>query len=427
MIPLLKRLGVYRALNASAVQFNSIVFRVVVGFLAGIPGQIVALVPAIEFTLNFLLDVPAGYLADKYGRIPFAIAGHVSVILGLVCAYLGLLGIANPEVSYFLFVLQGVFVGLMRPLNSGSVEAFYQDALIRQSRDAASDALVARSFTVSKAYGKHLTTIAVVAAFGSIYVFHSTMGAHHAFIPGIILWAVTLWKLIDDYRTLGDVKQTPSPVTRIIKTLVGKRRAFNSVLYSLSGFMLLGIVMGYFIVAVGREMSGSSQFLKWVTIVAFMLGSQGFGWIAKSYVLPPLINRMSERHYLTFFYLVLAIASSTLSYSFWLMPHWATIAVVFFYGAIFFMAYSAIQSVSQNMVMDEVEKKDYAMMLSVQNAPGLLFIGLYSLYLTLLRNGCPSVTEILISVAAISVFSLFCHLWLHQTSSAAVQEIPRAL
>ena len=74
MTSILRRMGLYRALNASAVQFNSIVFRVVVGFLAGVPGEIVALIPAIEFFLNFLLEIPSGYLADRYGRIPFAIA-----------------------------------------------------------------------------------------------------------------------------------------------------------------------------------------------------------------------------------------------------------------------------------------------------------------------------------------------------------------
>ena len=87
----LKSLGIYKAVNASAVQFNSIVFRVVVGFLAGVPAEIIALIPAIEFILNFLLEVPAGYLADKYGRVPFAIIGHITVILGLTCGYVALL------------------------------------------------------------------------------------------------------------------------------------------------------------------------------------------------------------------------------------------------------------------------------------------------------------------------------------------------
>ena len=165
MDSILKSLGIYRALHASAVQFNSIVFRVVVGFLAGVPVEIVALIPAIEFTLNFLLEVPAGYLADKYGRIPFAIIGHVTVILGLSCGYIALLGLTNPDATHALFVFHGIFIGFTRPLTSGSVEAFYQDALERIPQENGSKNVIDKSFTLSKKYGKHLTTIAVVMAF----------------------------------------------------------------------------------------------------------------------------------------------------------------------------------------------------------------------------------------------------------------------
>jgi len=413
MITILRRLGVYRALNASAVQFNSIIFRVVVGFLAGIPGEIIALIPTIEFLINFFLEIPTGYLADKYGRIPFAIAGHLTVILGLFCGYIGLLEPFGPQAAYIFFVFHGIFIGFTRPLTSGSVEAFYHDALKRTSSDAASEAIVSKSLTLSKAYGKHLTTIAVTAAFVSLFIFHHTIGAHHAFILGIGLWAAALWKLIDDYKALGDVRRTPNNLMPILKILLRKKRALNSVVYTLSGFMLLGIVMGYFIVSLGREIPAETSHFKWLTIFAFMMGSQGLGWVTKSYILPLLINKISEKKYLTFFYSALLTSSLALLYSFSLMPEWAVILLVFFYGLIFFTAFSAIQSVAQNMVLGQVGNNDFALVLSVQNMPGLLFVGLYSLYLTIFRNGCPSINEILISVASICFVFLFYHLCMH--------------
>lgn len=192
--------------------------------------------------------------------------------------------------------------------------------------------------------------------------------------------------------------------------------------------MLLGIVMGYFIVALGREIPSASSSFKWLTIIAFMMGSQGLGWVAKSYILPPLINRMSEKQYLTLFYGVLLVASLALLYSFGSIPEWAVIVLVFFYGLIFFTAFSAIQSVAQNMVLGEVGKNDFAMVLSVQNMPGLLFVGLYSLYLTLFRNGCPSSSEIFMSVATISFVFLLCHLRMHaEDNILPTKEVTRAL
>ena len=95
------------------------------------------------------------------------------------------------------------------------------------------------------------------------------------------------------------------------------------------------------------------------------------------------------------------------------MPEWAVICVLFFYGLIFFTALSAIQSIAQNMALGQVGSNNFAMVLSVQNMPGLLFVGIYSLYLTIFRNGCPSITEILISVTAITFVFLFYHLWHH--------------
>lgn len=410
MDSILKSLGIYKALHASAVQFNSIVFRVVVGFLADVPVEIIALIPAIEFTLNFLLEVPAGYLADKYGRIPFAIIGHVTVILGLSCGYIALLELTNPDVTHALFVFHGVLIGFTRPLTSGSVEAFYQDALERIPQENGSKNVIDKSFTLSKKYGKHLTTIAVVMAFLAIYLFHETVGAHHAFVLGIGLWILTLIKLICDYKNFGDVQDQQSDTVSIFDAFRASHRALISVFYSLSSFMLMGIVMGYFIVALGRDIVDQNSFAYWSMIVSFMIASQGLGWIAKSYILPYLIQSFNEKKYLSIFYFVLFALGFVLQTAFDSLNTGLSIFLIFVFGMVFFTALSAIQSVSQNMLLSEVERKDYAMALSIQNMPGLLFIGLYSFCLVIYKNGCPEVGEIFVSVSAISLVFLLLHL-----------------
>ena len=137
---------------------------------------------------------------------------------------------------------------------------------------------------------------------------------------------------------------------------------------------------------------------------------------------------MTEKQYLTFFYGVLMVTSLVLSYGFGTMPEWAIVTLILVYGFVFFIAFSAIQSVAQNMVMGEVEAADFATILSVQNMPGLLFIGMYSLYLTLFRNGCPSTGEIFISVAAISFVFLVCHLRMHVNAGVLpAKEVTSAL
>ena len=155
----IKRLGYFKACHSSAVQFNSIVFRVVVGFLADVPVEIIALVTSIEFFLNFILEIPAGFIADRYGRVKLAILGLLSGIVGLFSSYIALTNLLGSY-SYTLFILQGVFIGFTRPLVSGSIEAFYQDSIKKlTSQEDIEKNVEQKSFTLSDAYGRYLTCL----------------------------------------------------------------------------------------------------------------------------------------------------------------------------------------------------------------------------------------------------------------------------
>ena len=414
MDKILERLGTYRALNAATVQFNSVVFRVVVGFLAGIPAHIVATIPAIEFVINFLLEIPTGRLADRFGRIPLAIIGHIAVILGLSCGYVALnIHSVNPELAYTLFILHGVFIGFNKPLTSGSVEAFYQDALHR-CEDRNED-LLYKSMTISKKYGKYLTTVAIVLSFASIFVMKESIGAHHAFVIGIILWALTLLKLYQDYSHLGDVTNEPTKINSILKMIVTSRRSWISIFYSTSAFTLIGLVMGYFIVAIGREETGH---LRWTLIIAFMLSSQGLGWIVKSHILPNLINKISEKNYLSIFYLSLSLLGILLYYFFRNLNPFLLIVFISILGITFMTAVSAISSVAHNIIMSEVKKDDFAFAISVQSMPGYLVISLMSYIFSIYFDGTPSTEGIVLTMSVLSGGFFLGHIFIYREKIA---------
>ena len=264
----IKKMGIYRALNSSAIQFNSAVFRCVVGVLANVPPSTVAIITTIEFCLNFILEIPTGRIADRYGRVPCAIIGHIAVILGLSCGYTALILGGRGSIPELLFILHGVLIGITTPLVSGSLGAFYQDAVTREEElGLHEDAQY--SFTLSGAFGKYFTTIAIIVAFIFVYILHQFEMSHHAFIPGIILWGGALYRLALDYRGLGDRYSLPSSMSHIVK-LFKNRRVLTAMLHHASAYLFVAIIAGYLIISIGREFEGRiSEFQSWLLMFLF--------------------------------------------------------------------------------------------------------------------------------------------------------------
>lgn len=393
-------LGVYLALNASAVQFNSIVFRVVVGFLIGAPLEVIAYITYIEYALNTILEIPTGRLADKYGRVPMAILGHLTVIIGLSCGYTASSGfIEDDQLIHLFYIMHGVFIGFCRPLLSGSVDAFYKDAM-KKLGEAQADL----GFSLSVRYGKYLTTFYIALAFILLIGFHYTIGAQHAFIVGIILWIATGLKLFSDYKEFGDSNKTTTETKEIFSKFFSNKNILVSTFYNLFQWMIKCIVFGYFLVSFGREFSEASPILLWGAMASFMIGAQGFGWILKSSIIPKLVGNMKERNYIILFFMGSALSGLIGRYA--LMDgNLSMLSIIgfFIFGMLVFSSMSALDRYSKDKLTKEVESSDYAMFLSIQNMPGYLFVVIHGLYYAHFKDGAPSLDEIFFQVSVLSV------------------------
>ena len=405
----IKRMGIYNALKISSIQFNSAVFRCVIGVLAGVPLTTVATITAIERILNFILEVPTGRFADKYGRIPCAIMGHIAVILGLSCGYIGLIVGGNSDLAEFLFICHGIFIGITSPLISGSVEAFYQDAIQRE-QDSGLHNDAHRSFTLSKAVGKYFTTIAIIVAFTMLYILNHFEMSHHAFLLGILLWGITLGRLVLDYKNLGDQYSIPSSMLDLVSQFKNKR-VIAAIFYNISIHLISAIIGGYFLISIGRELGeelGETQ--SWILMFLFFLSSQGLGAIIRGYTLPVLIKKVSLKNYITLAYFCLATLS-VICLAFFKGLGFITMCIMaMIYGIFFFVAASAIRATSNNMLLKEVPQRDYAMVMSVYNMPGFLCTSGYSFYLIQFDQGAPSLNESFISVAVLTGVYLIFHI-----------------
>ncbi|MCI5072834.1 MFS transporter [bacterium] len=404
---IIKHLGIYRAFHASAVQFNSVIFRLIVGVLAlisGISPTAVAIVTFIEFSLNGLLEVPLGYLADTLGRVPSIILGLMMYMSGLSCVYVAL--ILNNQWSAYLFVAHGILIGLGKPFKSGSVEAFYQNALDLHCKNDSEKKLLLTSLTDSQRYGKFYVLISVTVAFFLSWIFNLLNALPHVFIVGISLYAVCIRILWKDYLIFGDIekRKNNSSFKKVFKTILQNRKIKLSILYNFYFWMIGVVIAGYLLVSLGREHEGSEQ---WIFMLSFMYGWSAIGPIVRGYLLPHLIKRMSTKAYLITFCANIVVFSSIFLLLYQKVHFTFQALYLLFYGVIFHVSFSAFQNLSMNHLMEQIKKENYATALSIQNIPGFLGVGLYSLYLILFRSGAPTVHEAFISVLIFSLCYIF--------------------
>lgn len=231
--------------------------------------------------------------------------------------------------------------------------------------------------------------------------------------------------LSKDYRQLGDKEpyREVSAVGQIIKTFFLKRDAVLATLYNLSFWMMTVVMAGYLVISLGREFSDpDSSTLQWSFMIAFLFGYSGVGWAIKGHLLPRLIERLNRRSYVLLFFGLNLIFS--LAYPFFneMMSLSIKIGFIFVYGAFFHVSTSAIQNISMNHLMNVFKQQDYATALSLQNIPGFLWVGLYSLYLAVFREGAPSVIEAFYTVALISVVYLLVGIVLEDRKS--IKKVP---
>ena len=404
----IKQMGLYGALSISAIQFNSVVFRCVVGVLANVPPATVALVTAIEFSLNFILEIPTGRLADKYGRIPCALVGLLTVILGLACGYTGLLLGGKGTLPELLYICHGIFIGFTAPLVSGSVDAFYQDAIKREEEQGLHQDS-RHSFTLSKSVGKYFSSLSIVAAFITIYVLHQFNMAHHSFLIGIGLWGVVWYRLIIDYRSLGDHYSRPSSLSHI-RNLFKNKRIIAATFYNTSTFISFAIIAGFFVIGIGREFENIiGEREKWFLMFIFFLSSQGIGSVFRGYLMPKLVKKTSTKSYISLCFALLLISNMAGLFIFKGLGFIGMCIFAALYGIIFFAFSTSIRLKSMNMLLEEFSQKDYAMAISVYNMPGMFLTGAYNFYIAQSSLGIPSIAESFITMVVISGLYLFFH------------------
>ena len=406
----LRRLGYYRVLFTGAVQFSSIVFRLVVGLLSGISETSLALESGVEFSLNALLEIPCGWFADRYGRVRCSIIGHVGLAFGLVSMHAAVVfKDTHPELSSILVVLDGIILGISKPLFSGSVEAFYQNVLENVSTGSQSaKELISRSFIASGRYGIFVPTLATLSAFAAIAVLNPIGKAHHALLFGVALYGLLSYQIFKDYLFFKNYYSenvcSNQKNDQLLKTFKINHTVWISCILQLGYYVMLVPIMGFGLVSLGRTYGRGST--PWSLLISFMSGYLTLGWYLRGSLLPKLTEMAKTRSIL--FYLISSITIATVSIIFMADRISPTLwpPVIFFYMALFQLVTGGINSFAVNMLFSETPKSSFALALSIQNMPCYFFTGVYSFIIASVCNGAPSILSMFITVAVGGLFLL---------------------
>lgn len=400
----IRRFGFYRMGFSSTVQFNSIIFRVLLGILFPEYASLISLFTVVEFTLNALLEVPFGVFADRHGRVKMSILGIVCFSLS-VTANFGAVMSDDAFISKAFAVSAAILVGMGKPLFSGSVEAFYHDAILARRAGPQDDEVINSSFIVSANFGKTLPILYVLFSFTVLFMLWVIDLPKLGFVVGSALYLLSAFRLNKDYRHLGDPslnhKALPNK-SLLMKLIVSRAMIVTGFLKGIN-WAVVGYVLGHGIVILTNDKLGAGDFNKIFLYFTLMVGFMGPGWYLRGSVNPMLFKMLGARNSVVLAYGVFFLINIL---GFAIVPDASTSTLyvfVFIYATVFQISWSMWQDWSSNALLSSVDKTMYATALSIQNIPGFFMLAALNAYFYSIPRGYPGIFEMYCSIAAFSL------------------------
>ncbi|HMQ11121.1 MAG TPA: hypothetical protein PKC21_08920 [Oligoflexia bacterium] len=405
---ILRRLGYFNAWFGAIVQFNSICFRLIAGILGLLPLESVAIISFFEYTLNCLLEVPLGYFADKFGRVLSVVSGLVLVIVALCCCFIAIELGGHSKLALLFVYLDGILLGVAKPLISGSVQGFYQEFLKKNNEDQNEEH---NSFTFSMKYGKYISSLVIILAIILLVLLSKTKYVHYLLIFGGLLYFINIKMILKDYVVFKklyseDIIELNYKISSFFQIKNVNEALFTNIVL----WMIGAPIMSYLIISLGRTYDGINSKYTWYTIASFMLGMQTLGSILNGTLLQVLKNKLDDKYYIILLILIpgILVIFPLLFVSF--NSIFAFVIWLYFFGAFYFMAIRGIGAYSSNKILEGVDSKHYSKVLSMLSMVGFIFHGCYDLYIAKYSNGAPFLLSSFKMVLVISVVSALLYL-----------------
>ena len=248
--------------NFSTILYFLTVYLEFVGFsMVAISGMMIAYQVS-----KFILEVPTGYIADRFGRKASGLVG----IMGMLVYYAALLLVRSPLLLIGAFALKGFAVACV----SGSIEAIYIDSV---SQEQLVRLNVVERFVFYASYALSACVGGFISSVGAYYVGLSID------IIAMLLTLVVVAYIPEGRR--GDTTVTPG--RRINPKMIRAAIAGNSILRSAfimdcsQAFAFVALEDFFSLLLAGRGMNAVAS---GVTIAVQLLVSASIGFIVPSVI-----------------------------------------------------------------------------------------------------------------------------------------------
>lgn len=416
----LSSIGAIQAIESGLRCSVSIIFRLLIGYLAGLPAIALSVNAVISMGLGLALELPAGVIADNFGtvicvRLGYLLQAFASILL-LVAI---LLWPYYPIVMWTGIILEGIFDAFGNALLSGAREVVYKKIITRACHDDNLEETVRleREFLVlSESYGRFfLLAFPSVLLSLTVALNYFWKIGHLTLIPISFSW---IYLAVKTQRLAKQFEVTDSIITsgsfsllmflrntgNALRLLPHEAKSAAAIFITFS--FLFSTVHGYLVISLLHQDLPWLKENLWYSVVIVNLAFIG-GRLMRSYVLPWLMKKIGNSKVV----LLGSMLVFALGIAFFLLFKYSPTPIFYCILLIFPIAFdNAIGFTSRpsfGILVSAAPKEVAASVLSAISAAPPFLGALLALWLTSTGKGYPSVGEIIIILATGSTIGIY--------------------
>lgn len=396
--------------------------HLLIGIFGFLPAYCVSLRLSIIFLLSFILEIPAGIIADIIGHKKSVSFG--CFFLSIASFFLMMSIICDNNIAIGMIIISSIFSSIGLALNSGAFQAMLQDLVDDYVNAANNDSnnLRIKTLSLSQKYGKNIAAFLPLCSICLLYVFFAlSQKVHFIMLIPILLYFILGFYIFNiskiehgsnlsitqrittgwiDYR-----KQSLEFISyfKIANSNI-KKLIFCSGLLTILTVLQMLHVHTYLMVSSLREYDFDSITSTQLISVIIFTFSFDFAHYIKGLAVPFLTEKFSPPTLMLIsFASVIMLSMQTLL----LYSYDYKFLALFIFILLFRTALTLSQNIVQSTLQMHLPKNIRATILSIAQMIILSVYGLYSVYLTISGEGTNSVQITLLQLIFLSLICLF--------------------
>ena len=428
----LKKIGLientYKGVESSFNQTS----HLLIGVFGFLPIYCVSLRLSIVFILSFILEIPAGVIADIIGHKKSVAFGCFFLSIASLFLILSIISMGNTAIT--MVILSSIWSSIGLALTSGAFQAMLQDLIddYVNANDLQSNDMRIKALSLSQRHGKNIAAFLPLGSIALLYIcFLFSQKVHLVMlIPMILYFSLGFYllknsknkqelnitirqKLITGWTDYYNQLLVFTVFFKTTNTNTKKIILFSGLLTVLTVLQMLH-VHTYLMVSSLREYNFSSITAIQLVYIILFTSSFDFAHYIKGQIVPYLTEIFSSSAliFISFISVIVLSLQTIILYS-----YDYKFTSLFIFILLFRSAITLSQNIVQSILQIHLPKNIRATILSITQMIILCIYGLYSVYLTVTGMGTNTVEATLFQLIFLSCTGLFITIFMRRPST----------